>query len=219
MMPLFARNAFFIKILFLFLYTSSTLADSSHLDAVQKLQHEWAMAKYQTSSKKQLKKLSKLIDEAKDLHEQQPDNPEILLWYGMILTTYANIKGPVALSSLKEARKVLEQALKLDPNVGNGLAEAVLGSLYARAPNWPIAFGNKRKANIHFENALEIDPDGIDTNYYYGDYLILIGEYDKAKIHLDIADNADIRPEYSIQDTGRKKEIKKSLAQLKKLKR
>ena len=87
MMPLFARNAFFIKILFLFLYTSSTLADSSHLDAVQKLQHEWAMAKYQTSSKKQLKKLSKLIDEAKDLHEQQPDNPEILLWYGMILAT------------------------------------------------------------------------------------------------------------------------------------
>jgi tetratricopeptide (TPR) repeat protein len=186
-------------------------------NAAEQLRKEWAVAAYQTPAKKQLKTLSTLMDEAKALQTQYPDDPDIMLWSAMILTTYASVKGPTALTQVKEARELLQQALEIDPDLEEGLAESLLGYLYAHAPNWPIAFGNKQKARQHLEHALRMNPEGMDPNFYFADFLMVIGEFNDAKTHFEIAKKAPIRPDYEIQDQGRKKEIKANLKKLKKL--
>lgn len=210
-MPYLARNALLLG-LFCFLSPLWAIENVS-----EPLRQDWAVAAYQTPAKSQLKTLSKLMDEAKALQTQYPNDPEIMLWSAMILTTYASVKGPTGLTQIKEARTLLQQALEINPTLEDGLAESLLGYLYAHAPNWPIAFGNKQKARFHLEHALKINPEGIDPNYYYGDFLMVIGDYNEAKNHFEIAKKAPIRPSYEVQDQGRKKEIKANLKKLKKL--
>jgi tetratricopeptide (TPR) repeat protein len=199
-----------ILVLILGLFSTCLLADNT-------LRTDWAIAHYDTPSKKQLITLEKLMRDAEKLSAENPDDPEVLLWYAIIVNTYADVKGTPALSYKKRAKNLLEQTVALDPTIENGLAESVLGYLYARTPSWPIAFGNKQKAYFHLEKGIEIDPEGIDSNYYYGDFLIDVGEYDKARVHLKIAKKAPIRPDHQLQDEGRKEEIKNSLKKLKKL--
>lgn len=216
-MPIVARIA--VILLILFSYSSFSHATTDTEKAAKKMRTEWATIKYKTTHKKQLRKLEKLIDKAEQYNEHYPDDPNILLWYGVILDTYGTLKAPKGLASLKQSRDLLTQAIEFDPAVGEGLAESVLGSLYSRSPSWPIGFGNKQKAKQHLERAIHISPEGMDTNYYLGDFLIDTGNYAKAKEHLDIALEAPIRPGYETQDAGRQKEIKASLAKLKKLRR
>lgn len=208
-----------ILTLILCFFSTALLADLSSLEMANQLRTDWAIAKYDPPSKKQLNTLEKLVNEAEKSHAKYPDAPEILLWYAMILNTYADVKGPRSLPYKKQAKDLLEQVIEIDPSIENGLAESMLGYLYAHTPSWPIAFGNKQQAYFHLEKGIEIDPIGIDSNYYYGDFLIDVGEYDKARTHLKIAKKSPIRSDYQIQDEGRKKEIKDSLNKLKKLRR
>jgi Tfp pilus assembly protein PilF len=46
------------------------------------------------------------------------------------------------------------------------------GALYYQVPGWPIGFGDKDKANELLKKALALNPDGIDPNYFYGDFLL-----------------------------------------------
>lgn len=208
-----------ILALILCFFSSCLLAEPTPSEIAHTLRTDWAIAKYDVEPKKQLITLEKLIETAKKSHEECPDDPEISLWYAIILSTYADVKGPTALLYKRQAKDLLEHTIELQPTIENGLAESVLGSLYAHTPSWPIAFGNKQQAYLHLEKGIEIDPKGIDSNYYYGDFLIDVGEYDKAKTHLKVAKKAAIRPDREIQDKGRKKEIKDSLNKLKKLRR
>ena len=52
------------------------------------------------------------------------------------------------------------------------LALAVsLGTLYHRVPGFSVGFGSDRKAKEYLEKAVAINPDGIDRNYFYGEFL------------------------------------------------
>ena len=39
-------------------------------------------------------------------------------------------------------------------------------------PGWPIGFGDKKKAEEYLKKALAANPDGIDPNFFYGDFLL-----------------------------------------------
>ena len=62
-----------------------------------------------------------------------------------------------------------------------------LGSLYYQVPGWPVGFGNKAKAEQLLKQALAINPNGIDPNFFYGDYLLEQGRKAEARQALDKA--------------------------------
>jgi hypothetical protein len=58
--------------------------------------------------------------------------------------------------------------MAIDPRALQGSAYTSLGSLYYQVPGWPIGFGDDKRAEAMLLKALEINPDGIDPNYFYG---------------------------------------------------
>ena len=76
-------------------------------------------------------------------------------------------------------------------------------------PGWPIGFGDDAKARL--QKALAINPDGIDSNYFYGDFLYRKGETEGARQALTRAQGA-AAPQAPLADEGRRKEIESLLA-------
>jgi len=112
-----------------------------------------------------------------------------------------------ALSLVKDAKQHFEQAIQIDSHGSNGAAYTSLGSLYYQVPPWPIAYGDNDKAKDMLLKGLEINPDGIDANYFYGEFLFRAGELSKATESLKKGLLADPREGREIADEGRKKEI------------
>lgn len=145
---------------------------------------------------------------AESFTRQHPDRAEALIWEGIIESSYAGAKGGLgALGLAKEARGNLEAALKIDPRALDGSAYTSLGTLYYKVPGFPIGFGDKDKARELLGRALELNPNGIDPNYFYGELLYEEGEYARALQYLDKAASAPARPGRELADQGRRAEI------------
>ncbi len=186
-------------------------------EVAKPLQQQWAVAKYQTSEKGREKAFKALAKIAQARAQQHPDNPEVLVWEAIILSTYAGEKGGLgALSLVKKAKVILEKAEKIDPNVLNGSIYTSLGSLYYQVPGWPLGFGNDDKAHDYLKKALALNPEGIDPNYFYGDFMLEEGEYQRAIDAFEKALAAPSRADRPIADSGRKQEIKAALVKAQK---
>jgi Tfp pilus assembly protein PilF len=59
---------------------------------------------------------------------------------------------------------------------------------------------------------VKLYPDAIDTNYFYGDFLLAEGDYTEAQAHLEKAHRAPIRPTLRISDAKVKQEAAEALA-------
>lgn len=183
---------------------------------IQKLQTRWAEIKYQTPEAEQEKAFVALVTEAEQLRAANTRAP-YLIWEAIIRSTYAGAKGGLgALDEVKQAKKLLEQAIKLDPTAMNGSAYTSLGSLYYQVPGWPVGFGDDKKAKELLLKGLSYNPDGIDSNYFYGDYLLDQKDYQKAVIAFEKALKAAPRPGRESADAGRKGEIEAAMAKAKK---
>lgn len=160
------------------------------------------------------KKAFKVLTEtAKACEQQHPGNAEVLVWEAITLSTYAGEKGGLgALSLVKQAKVLLEKAEKIDANVLDGSIYTSLGSLYYQVPGWPLGFGDDDKAHDYLKKALALNPDGIDPNYFYGDFMLETGEYQKAVEAFEKALAAPSRPDRPVADADRKKEINIALA-------
>lgn len=181
-------------------------------DDVAKLQHDWERVKYQTPKEEQEKGFEALVKVADQTVEQNPNRAEPMIWHGIIEASYAGAKGGLgALSLAKDAKRSFEQALEIDPNALNGSAYTSLGSLYYQVPGWPIGFGDDKKAVTFLKKGLAINPDGIDPNYFYGDFLYRSGDLDNAERVLRKALQAAPRPGRKISDEGRRTEINQLL--------
>jgi tetratricopeptide (TPR) repeat protein len=75
-----------------------------------------------------------------------------------------------------------------------------------------VGFGDDKKALELLTKALEINPDGIDSNYFYADYLLQQKEFAEAEKYLIKAQNAEQRPDRPIADAGRQEEIQAALS-------
>ncbi|WKE67500.1 hypothetical protein PVT67_13565 [Gallaecimonas kandeliae] len=175
-------------------------------------QDSWAQIKYQMAKKQQEKAFASLRDEVLAEIQAHPDNADYLIWGGIINASYAGARGGLgALKYVKEAKKELEQAIKLDPNALQGSAYTSLGSLYYQVPGWPIGFGDDDKAEANLKKALAINPDGIDPNFFYGDFLLEDRHYQEAKTYLEKALAAKPRQGREVADAGRRGEIQERL--------
>lgn len=203
-------------LLFTALLGMSGLVSAAVTEQVRELQHEWAQIKYQLPEKEQESAFKKLADEADKVTEAQKGNAEVLVWNGIILSTYAGVKGGLgALSLVKKARTLFEQAIAIDPTVLQGSAYTSLGSLYYQVPSWPIGFGDDDKAQEYLTKGLEINPDGIDSNYFYGDFLMKQGDYTRAEEAFNKALHAPAREGREVADQGRRMEIEQAMTKLK----
>ncbi len=180
------------------------------------LQKEWARIKYQLSDKeRQLSAIHSLEEKAAKISAKYPKKAEPIIWEGIILSTDAGIvKGLSALGKVKDARKLFEKALEINPKALDGSAYTSLGSLYYQVPGWPIGFGDDEKAEGYLKKALTINPEGIDPNYFYGDFLAQDGREKEARVYLERALEAADRPSRPLADAGRRQEIKAALAKL-----
>lgn len=204
---------------FIALMALSSLALTGYADEaadIQKLQTRWAEIKYQTPEAEQEKAFVTLVAEAEQLRAVNTRAP-YLIWEAIIRSTYAGAKGGLgALDQVKQAKKLLEQAIKIDPTAMNGSAYTSLGSLYYQVPGWPVGFGDDKKAKELLLKGLSYNPDGIDSNYFYGDYLLDQKDYQKAVIAFEKALKAAPRPGRESADAGRKGEIEAAMAKAKK---
>jgi len=183
---------------------------------VRALQNQWAEIKYQRPAAEHEKAFAELTRSADEVRGRYPGRAEPQIWYGIIAASYAGARGGLgALSLAKNAKKALEQALEADAKALDGSAYTSLGSLYYQVPGWPIGFGDEAKARELLQKALAINPQGIDSNYFYGDFLYRQGDRDGARRALDKALQAPPRPGRALADEGRRKEIEALLAAIK----
>ena len=199
-------------VLALLIIPAALLAEGNN-PTVSELQHDWAIANYQLKGDKQEAAFESLIERADAAVSSNPKSADLLIWNGIIKSSYAGAKGGLgALGLAKAARKSLEKALKVDDKALNGSAYTSLGTLYSSVPGWPVGFGSDKKAVQLLEKALEINPDGIDSNYFYADYLLQQKEFEKAEQYLLKAQSAAPRPDRPVADAGRQEEIQAALS-------
>lgn len=178
-------------------------------DAVAELQRDWEVIRYQTAPAEREKRFEALASKAKKISESFPGRSEPLVWEGIIVSSYAGEKGGVgALGLVKKAKALYEAAIQIDGNALDGSAYNSLGVLYYKVPGWPLAFGDKAKANELLQKALAINPKGIDPNFFYGEYLAETKQADKAVVYLERALQAPDRPGRQVADAGRREEAR-----------
>jgi tetratricopeptide (TPR) repeat protein len=183
--------------------------------AMQRLQTHWAKANYQKDEKAKALAFEELLRQVEFANQQFPQHAEILIWSGIIKSTYAGVKGGMgALKFAKAAKADLEQSLALDPTALQGSAYTSLGTLYYKVPGWPIGFGDEKKAEVMLKKALSLNPNGIDPNYFYGDFLVHQHQQHQASQYFHRALSAAPRPGRELADEGRRAEIHQALFQL-----
>ncbi len=202
------KYAWLIALLFA---ANTAFAETTPLDAaIVKLQHEWATANYQTPEKDREAALKKLSEQAHQVSAGNPGRAEPLIWEGIITSTLAKYQGIFSQGgTAKAARDLLLAAEKIDPNALDGSALTSLGSLYYKVPSF--LFGDHKKAREYLERALKVNPNGIDQNYFYADFLFEEGEYAKSLEYFKKALNAPPRPGREDADAGRKSDIQEGI--------
>ncbi len=176
------------------------------------VQHRWAKANYETPEDQQEQAFETLTAYARNLESAHPEDAEPKVWLAIVLSSDAGANGGFgALGKVKEARKYLEQAEKIDATVLHGSVYTSLGSLYYQVPGWPIGFGDNDKADSYLQKALAVNPDGIDPNYFYGDFQLEEGNIKQAIGYFEKAQSAQNRPDRPVADKGRQQEIAEKL--------
>jgi tetratricopeptide (TPR) repeat protein len=200
----------------LFVVVSGIARADDFSDELASIQHEWARINYEVTDKSQkVDAFESLAARAESFAAANPGRAEPLVWEGIVLSTAAGAKGGLgAMKLAKQAREKLEAAEKVDPQALNGSVYTSLGTLYAKVPGWPIGFGDDEKARAYLEKAVALNPDGIDPNYFYGEYLYDQGEYSQALAHLEKALSAPPRPGREDADAGRRAEVESLLAKV-----
>jgi len=179
------------------------------------IQQRWAQIQYQLPEDDKEKAFEALAKEAETFVADYPGRAEPLIWQGIVLSTYAGAKGGLgALGLVKEARASLEAALKIAPEALDGSAYTSLGSLYYQVPGWPLGFGDDETARKYLQKSLAINPEGIDANYFFGDFLAEQNEPQRARVYLEKVLAAPSRPGREVADAGRRAEAKARLDSL-----
>jgi len=179
------------------------------------IQQTWAEIKYHTPKTEREGAFASLLTKSEAFQKMYPDRADAILWSAVVLYNYAGeVRGIKALDMVKQSHRMLQQAEAINPKAANGLIHTALGQLYYKVPGWPVAFGNDSKAESYLRKGIELNPNGLDANYFMGDYLLRKKQYHQAAIHLRRAIQAPARTQRPIADAGRKADALKLLQQV-----
>ena len=187
-------------------------ADQQRLNGIQQ---SWAHIQYELPEGQRTAAFEKLAAQASSFTQERQAVAEAWIWAGIVTSSWAGAQGGLgALSKVKAAKADLVRALNLDPKALQGSAYTSLGALYDRVPGWPIGFGDADKAEELLKQALQQNPDGLDSLYFWGDHLYRQGRYGEARVALLKALQAAPRPGREVADKGRREEIQALLAEV-----
>ncbi|MCD5971860.1 tetratricopeptide repeat protein [Pseudomonas quasicaspiana] len=200
-----------------FLSQSVWALDATDQQRLSDIQQSWAHIQYELPEKQRADAFETLAAKASAFTQERPSAAEAWIWSGIVTSSWAGAQGGIgALGKVKEAKVDLEKALALDPKALQGSAYTSLAALYDRVPGWPIGFGDSEKAEPLLKEALQLNPNGIDSLYFWGDHLYRQKRYDEARQALQKALKAAPRPGREIADAGRRKEIEALLTDINK---
>ncbi len=202
-----------LLLIFIVLMTPS-LSHAQTMDAqLLALEDRWAEIRYEMKDKAaKLAASQTLINDAAQVAAGFPDKAEPLVWHALALLAEAEIRNNIsALGLAKDARRLLERAEEIDPEATGGMIQTTLGMMYYEMPAWPLGFGDRSRAQEYLKRALDIDPEGKDNNYFFGDYLVTTGRGREAVAFLEQAAAVPVRPSHERADKGRLKDIQESL--------
>ncbi len=199
-------------VVFLLLF-SLPLWASDLTTSIASLETAWATTYYINNESQQKQAYPQLIEQAQELANRYPNSAEPKIWQATILASSAEFQSPLqALATIKQAKTLLEQAIKLNPQAMDGAAFVTLGSLYYMVPSWPVSFGDTQKAEQLLKASLAINPNGIDANYFYADYLLQQDRLAEAEIYFNKAAQSPIRSQQPLADSQLQNEAKLALA-------
>ncbi len=202
-------------IAFATLLFASTVFAADPPPEVMRIQTDWARVNYKVPEKEQEAAFKALAEQARAVSEKLHGRAEPLIWEGIVLAGYAKAKGGLgALGLAEKARDRLLEAERIDANALSGSVYTSLGSLHYKVPGWPIGFGNKKKAKEYLQKALSLNPEGIDSNYFWADFLKEQGDYAAAVAAYKKALAAPPRPGREDADTGRRADIAHGLKEV-----
>lgn len=196
------------------LATPTAAAETLSAEVVA-IQNRWAEIKYQLPENQRVAAFEALANQAGQLSAAHPEDLAAKIWHGIVLSTWAGERGGMgALKIAKQALAVFEQAIAKDPSALSGSALTSLGSLYHGVPGWPIGFGDDEKAEQLLKQGIAKNPNGIDSNFFLGQYLMDEDRYQEAERAFNKALAAAPRPGRELADQGRRAEIAKLLAKV-----
>jgi len=156
-----------------------------------------------------------LVEHAAAFSERYPDRAEAVAWNGIVLSTYAGEVGALsAMKYAKAAREALHSAEAMTPTALDGGIYASLGALYSKVPGGFVGFGDDAVAADYFAKALAVDADNIDTNFFYGEFLLEQEDYAQAGQVLEKALSAPAVESRPLFDQGRRESIRALLAEV-----
>jgi tetratricopeptide (TPR) repeat protein len=193
---------------------SAAATESTFTADLAAIEHEFDVANFVTTDETARRAaFDALVLHAGELSKKYPDRVEAIAWEGIVLSTYAGeVSAMNAMKYAKAARAALLRAERMDPAALGGGLYASLGALYSKVPGGLIGFGDDELAAEYFTKALEVDPNNIDSNYFYGEFLVDQGDYAEAVAALDRALKAPTVETRPVFDAGRRAEIRELLA-------
>ncbi len=177
---------------------------------VHAIEAKWASIYFSAEIRDKKNAYTRLLNKTTKLAKQTLASPELMFWQATIIASRAEHQNPIeALAAIHKAQDLLIKTIKIKPDTLDGSALITLGSLYHQAPGWPIAFGDDKKAEQYLKKGLQINPQGIESNFYYGQYLLNKDQQEKAIKYFKTALNGPVRKEQEFADSSLKEKIKK----------
>jgi len=181
-----------IFVVFLLLFAQSAVSGSMD-ERVFEIEGSWADTREIEATPERKNIFLQLVNDITDVVVEFPSQAEPLILKSAILLTMAeDASSFVALGLVNEAKDLLQKAIGINPEASKGSALVTLGVLYYKVPSWPIAFGDNDEAETYLLKALEVDPEGIGSNYYYGEFLLEQGKKEQAVSFLNKALGAEV---------------------------
>jgi len=181
---------------------------------------DWEHVKFQVEDKDlQEKQMAAVAQHAAEIAQRYHGRIEAQIWHGIIISEQASMASEngspfKAMGFAKQARDILEKAEKVDPVTLDAGAPTSLGVLYYRVPGFPIGFGDKAKARQLLQEAVADAPNGLDANYFYGDFLFEQHEYAAAEKVLRHALTLPAHPDRPLWDKSRRLVIQELLTKI-----
>lgn len=204
-----------VLIISIWLSKSGTAWSVPSPDVIAQIGKRWDEITYHWPKEQRGAGLTELLEDIQSLRQLNPQQPELLIWEAITLVTRAGADpGLGVLSDLERARKLLLQSIRIDPDAMDGAAYLTLACLYYKAPGWPLSFGDMEKAAKYFQSALALNPNGIESNYYYASFLSKSGDTRKALAFYQKTTSLPPNPEQPYLSLRLKEKAQEKLARL-----
>ena len=206
------KSMFFLILMSTALLVGIAVAGEPATGSVNQVRDRWAQINYQLPKPQREAAFEGLLHQSEKIRQANPRDAAAMIWEGIVLSSLAGEKGGMgALGLVKRARADFEAAIKLDAGALDGAAYTSLGALYYQVPGWPLGFGDDAAARTMLRKGLAIDPDGIDANYFYADFLRDQKDWAGARTAFQKALAAPARPGREVADAGRRQEAQAKL--------